>query len=186
MRDCEAEFQCCGNVDNIYNIQNEDCEQLNNTITLEEVRKAINHSKNDKSTGIDNIPNEILKLPKLLTPLHKHYQYCFEKSVVPDCWYRSIIQPIHKRGKDPLNPLSYRGISLMSTVAKIFSTILNNRITNHLDDKGLLCNEQKGFRKLRSCLDHIYTLTSIVRNLKLQKLPTYNIYYMFCRLCQGI
>ena len=101
MRDCEAEFQCCGNVDNTYNIQNEDCEHLNNTITLEEVRKAINHSKNGKSTGIDNIPNEILKLPKLLNPLHKLYQYCFENSVVPDCWYRSIIQQIHKRGKDP-------------------------------------------------------------------------------------
>ena len=59
----------------------------------------------------------------------------------------------------------------MSTVAKIFSTILNNRITNQLDDNRLLCNEQNGFRKLRSCLDHIYTLTSIVRNRKLQKLP---------------
>ena len=76
MRDCEAEFQCCGNVDNTNNIQNEDCEHLNNTITLEEVRKAINHSKNGKSTGIDNIPNEILKLPRLLNPLHKLYQCC--------------------------------------------------------------------------------------------------------------
>ena len=61
----------------------------------------------------------------------------------------------------------------MSTVAKIFSTVLNNRITKHLYENGLLCNEQNGFRKLRSCLDHIYTLTSIVRNRKLQKLPTY-------------
>ena len=33
----------------------------------------------------------------------------------------------------------------MSTVAKIFSTILNNRIKSHLDDNGLLCNEQNGF-----------------------------------------
>ena len=70
MRDCEAEFQCCGNVDNTYNIQNEDCEQLNNTITLEEVSKGINHSKNGKSTGNDYIPNKILKRPKLLNPLH--------------------------------------------------------------------------------------------------------------------
>ena len=85
MRDCEAEFQCCGSVDNTYDIQYEDCEQLNNTITLEEVRKAINHSKNGKSMGKDNIPNEILELPKLLNPLHKLYQYCFENSVVPDC-----------------------------------------------------------------------------------------------------
>ena len=119
-------------------------------------------------------------------PLHKFYQYCFENSIVPDCWYRSIIQPIHKRGKDPLNPLSYRGISLMSTVAKIFSTILNNRITNHLNENGLLCNEQNGFRKLRSCLDHIYTLTSIVRNRKLQKLPTYICFVDFAKAFDSV
>ena len=69
----------------------------------------------------------------------------------------------------------------MSTVAKRFSTILNNRITNHLDDNGLLCNEQNGFRKLRSCLDHIYTFTSIVRNRKLQKLPTYICFVDFAK-----
>ena len=153
---------------------------------MEEVRRAIKHSKNGKSTGIDNISNEILKNPKLLNPLHKLYQYCFENSVVPDCWYRSIIQPIHKKDKDPLNPLNYRGISLMSTVAKIFSTILNNRITNHLDDNGLLCNEQNGFRKLRSCLDHIYTLTSIVRNRKLQKLPTYICFIDFAKAFDSV
>ena len=153
---------------------------------MEEVRRAIEHSKNGKSTGIDNIPNEILKNPKLLDPLHKLYQYCFENSVVPDCWYKSIIQPIHKRGKDPFNPLNYRGISLMSTVAKIFSTVLNNRITKHLDENGLLCNEQNGFRKLRSCLDHIYTLTSIVRNRKLQKLPTYICFVDFAKAFDSV
>ena len=75
--------------------------QLNDTINLEEVRRAIENSKNGKSTGIDNIPNEILKNPKLHYPLHKLYKYCFENSGVPDCWYRSIVQPIHKKGKDP-------------------------------------------------------------------------------------
>ena len=74
----------------------------------------------------------------------------------------------------------------MSTVAKIFSTILNNRITNHLDDNGLLCNDQNGFRKLRSCLDHIYTLTSIVRNRKLQKLPTYICFVDFAKAFDSV
>ena len=74
----------------------------------------------------------------------------------------------------------------MSTVAKVFSIILNNRITNHLDDNGLLCNEQTGFRKLRSCLDHIYTLTSIVRNRKLQKLPTYICFVDFAKAFDSV
>ena len=182
----EAEFQCCGIADSADDIQTEHCERLNQTITLEEERQAVDQSKIGKATGIDNIPNEILKNPKLLNPLHKLYQYCFENSVVPDCWYKSTIQPIYKKGKYPLNPLNYRGISLLSTVAKVFSSTLNNRITNHLDDNGLLCNEQNGFRKLRSCLDYIYTLTSIVRNRKLQKLPTYICFVDFAKAFDSV
>ena len=147
---------CCGNIDNTDDIQADNCEGLNQWIMLDEVQQAIDQSKTGKATGIDNIPNEILKNPELLNPLHKLYQCCFENGVVPDCWYKSVIQPIYKKGKDPLNPLSYRGISLMSTVAKVFSCILNTRIKNHLNNNGLLCNEQNSFQKLRSCLDHIY------------------------------
>ncbi|CAG2246235.1 unnamed protein product [Mytilus edulis] len=47
---------------------------------------------------------------------------------VPSPWCQSIIHPILKDGKDYRDPLGYRGISLMSTVAKMFSSILTNRM----------------------------------------------------------
>ena len=66
-REWEAEFQCCGNVDSADDIQTENYERLNQTITLEEVRRAIDQSKTGKATGIDNIPNEVLRIPNYWT-----------------------------------------------------------------------------------------------------------------------
>ena len=43
----------------------------------------------------------------------------------------------------------------------------------YLETNEILVEEQNGFRKLRSCLDHIYVLTTIIRNRMQQKLSTY-------------
>ncbi len=65
---------------------------------------------------------------------------------------------------DPRVPLNYRGISLLSCVYKLYSAILNNRLAIFFEENDILHDEQNGFRGKRSCLDHIFTLTSIVKN----------------------
>ena len=47
---------------------------------------------------------------------------------------RSIIKPILKLGKDHKLPLSYRGIPLMSTVAKLFISIINSSLNKFSED----------------------------------------------------
>ncbi|MES9880684.1 MAG: reverse transcriptase family protein [Sedimenticola sp.] len=101
-------------------------------------------------------------------------------------WYKTIIHPILKKDKDYRDPLGYRAISLMSTITKLLSYILNTRITNFLNVNGLLCDEQNGFRKLRSCLDHIYTLTTIIRNRKLQNKPTFLCFVDFSKAFDSV
>ena len=93
--------------------------------------------------------------------------------MVPRLWLQGIINPILKRGKNPLFPTNHRGISLMSSVCKAFSSIINNRIVLHMELNGLFVDEQNGFQRLRTCLDHIYVLTTIFRNRKQQGLSTY-------------
>ncbi len=61
-------------------------------------------------------------------------------------------------------PLHYRGISLLSCVSMVFTCFSNNRITTYLDTMDLIEDEQNGFRKDGSYLDHIYVLSSINRN----------------------
>ncbi|MES9882132.1 MAG: reverse transcriptase family protein [Sedimenticola sp.] len=147
--------------------------ELNSPITYAEVLKSIMAAKSGKAVGIENIPNEILKLNNLTPILHRLFTTCFENNVVPSMWYKTIIHPILKQGKDYRDPMSYRAVSLMSTITKLFSSILNERIVTFMNKNNVLCDEQNGFRKLRSCLDHIYTLTTIIRNRKLQNKQTF-------------
>ena len=41
------------------------------------------------------------------------------------------------------------------------------------ENSHLYADEQNGFRKKRSCIDHIFTMSSIIRNRKNRNLPTY-------------
>ena len=85
-----------------------------------------------------------------------------------------FILPIPKSSKkDPYVPLNYRGLSLLSCVAKLYSGILNNRINMYCDMLDIIVDEQNGFRKGRSCEDHIFSLYSIVKNNIEQSQSTY-------------
>ena len=74
---------------------------------------------------------------------------------------------------DPRLPLQYRGISLLSTVYKLFSSIINEKITKTAENNDLYADEQNGFRVGRSCEEHVFTLSSIIRNRKSQHLSTF-------------
>ena len=60
--------------------------------------------------------------------------------------------------------MSYRGISLLLCISKLYSSILNKRITKCLEENNILAEEQNGFRTDRSCEDHAFTLDSVIRN----------------------
>ena len=159
---------------------------LNRPITLAETVNTLRHTRNGKAVGIDNVANEIIKVPALQTSLHALYVRCFELNIVPRMWYRGIIHPVLKRGKSPLFPLNYRGISLMSTICKVFSAILNNRLTLFAEVHDIYADEQNGFRKLRSCLDHLFVLNTILRNRKQQRLDTYCCFVDFAKAFDSV
>ena len=81
-------------------------------------------------------------------------------------WDNSDIKPIPKKDKDPRDPLNNRCITIMCCIAKIYSSILNARIKTFLDKNQILVDEQNGFRASRSCIDHIFSLVTILRNRK--------------------
>ena len=61
----------------------------------------------------------------------------------------------------------------MSTLCKAFSTIINQRLVLYLEINNIFVDEQNGFRRMRSCLDHIFVLCTLIRNRKQQGLSTY-------------
>ena len=157
---------------NDYDIENEDI--MNGDITLEEVRKAISKAKNRKSPGIDGLPNEVYKNEQSLKLIHGLFSFCYRNSLVPSIWQKSVVKPIPKSDMaDPRSPLCYRGISLASTLSKLYTGILNTRLTTFIDNNVILEDEQNGFRKARACIDHIFVLASIIRNRKNNSLSTF-------------
>ena len=138
---------------------------LNQKISIHEIEKVVGKLKEGKSPGPDMIPNEVVKCPDIKLLLYRLFSYCFENSMVPSVWLKAIIKPIPKGAdKDPYIPLNYRGISLTSCLSKTYSSLLNNRIVSYCNTLNLFVDEQNGFRQKRSCEDHIFSLTSIIRN----------------------
>ena len=137
---------------------------LNAEISEHEVRKAVNKAKMNKAVGYDNIPNEVIKNDSSIKILHALFVGIFKSGLIPSIWKKAVIKPIPKgAATDPKVPMQYRAISLLSTVGKVYSSILNNRLLIFAE-RNILHDEQNGFRPNRSCLDHIFSLTTILRN----------------------
>ena len=62
---------------------------------------------------------------------------------------------------------------MLSTVSKVYSSILNSRLSEYLETCGVLCEEQNGFRKGRSCEDHAFVLTNLIQDRIDQRKSTY-------------
>ena len=51
----------------------------------------------------------------------------FDIGYFPEAWSEGFIVPLHKKG-DLDDPNNYRGITLLSTIGKLFSKIINSRL----------------------------------------------------------
>ena len=147
------------------NIDSEHCNisSLNVPITDKEIAFAVKGLKNNKSAGPDGIKNEMLKygLTYLLPCLNKLFNMLLSKGCYPSDWKVGILKPIFKSG-DPDDPSNYRGISLTSCVAKLFNSILNNRLQSYLDEHGIIHNVQIGFQPKARTSDHMFVLRTII------------------------
>ena len=104
-------------------------------------------SKLNKSAGIDGFIAELVKNNVSIQFLHALYSFCFEHGISPEIWQNGVIHPILKPGMDEREPPSYRGITLISVICKIYCDILRERLTNFLEKERIIKEEQNGFRK---------------------------------------
>ena len=141
----------------------ESIESLDKEINISEVKQAINGLKRGKSTGYDKLAAEIfIDCVDILSPiLCNLFNFIFSTSIYPETWTRSIIVPVPKKGN--LNDVNnYRAISLTSIFSKIFSSIINRRLTVWAESTEILNDFQFGFRKGRSTCDCVFVLNSLI------------------------
>ena len=86
----------------------------------------------------------------------------FDRGIYPENCTESIVLPLYKKG-DVNNPNNYRGISLCDVSSKVYSTIINIRLGEWVEDNHILGEFQAGFRRNYSTIDHMYTLMAFVQ-----------------------
>ena len=131
---------------------------LNNPISESEIYKAITDLKNGKASGDDNVINEYIKTTaELFMPIYvKLFNIVFESGIVPELWLVGNILPFYKNKGDKLDPQNYRPITILSCMGKLFTSILNVRLNDFLEEFLLLNENQFGFRKGYSTIDNIF------------------------------
>ena len=117
-------------------------QELDAPIREEEVKLAITKLSSGKAPGLDETPGDYLKLASLqiLPFLTELFRVLYEQQYFPRSWSQSIIIPLHKAG-DRSSSDSYRGISLLSAISKVFTSVLTNRLRNWVEDENKLCEE---------------------------------------------
>ena len=91
---------------------------------------AIRNLRLGKAPGLDGVVSELIKFggEKMESSLVLLFRLMFEIEQFPLDWIRGIISPIHKDGDERV-PENYRGITLLSIVGKLYSSILAKRIS---------------------------------------------------------
>jgi len=94
-------------------------------ITPDEVHEAIRGLKDSMVLGPNGIPNRALKhLPKRAVSLFARiFNAVLRTHHFPQTWKHARVISILKPGKDPAMPSSYRPISLLDTIGKLFEKI---------------------------------------------------------------
>lgn len=97
----------------------------------------------------------------LIPSLHTLFNNILEAECFPAEWSSALIVPIHKKGVTT-DPNNFRGISLMSWLCKLFTSILNKRLAKVYSDQEILTDAQFGFRSGLSTVDAIFALQYII------------------------
>jgi hypothetical protein len=79
----------------------------------------------------------------------------------PQSWAEGYISVIHKSG-DAADPNNYRGITITSSVGKVFNSILNERLDSFLKQNNIIDDCQIGFTRKARTSDHMFILKCII------------------------
>lgn len=128
---------------------------LINPITLEELNYILDTPRTDTSPGLDGCPYSFYKNlpPELRFILLQLLNNILLTGEIPRTWTEVVLIPILKPGKSPGTYESYRPISLLNCIRKIFCRILQRRIDYFCESTNLFPASQFAFRRGRGTQD---------------------------------
>ena len=145
-------------------------ENLGEKINVKELSDVLKKMKNNKTPGIDGITSEFLKVfwGRLKYVIHNAINASYDKGLMSQSMRTCIITCLPKGNKDRKLLKNWRPISLLSSIYKLMSGVIANRLRNTLDT--IISNTQTGFLSGRQISDNtrlIYDLMHIAENKKI-------------------
>ena len=155
-------------------------DMMNAPISEDELSYVLRKAKNGKAGGADAIPTEFYKYstPNLNKAILALFNYVFENGDYPEIWSHGIISPIYKAGEMHC-PENYRKITLLSSLGKIFDSVLNNRLCFCKEAFRLNNPWQNGFKQGSRTTDNLFIFNAILDKYKALKRPLYVCYVDF-------
>ena len=137
---------------------------FNRPISREEVLFAVRKIKNRKAAGPDGIIGELLKNAGeyVIDFFVKFFNVLFQKGIFPEKWSEGIVLPLYKKG-NVNDPNNYRGITLCDISSKMYSTIINFRLQEWVEENNITGEIQAGFKRNYSTIDHMFTLLALIQ-----------------------
>ena len=127
--------------------------------------RIVKFLKRGKAPGPDNIHNEVLRLGAT-TSLFHYLARLFTSSIqigyIPTAWKLATLRMLLKPDKLPSLTSSYRPISLMGSILKLFQRVIEQRLCSYLEDIGFINKYQSGFRQAKYTDDHLFRLSQSV------------------------
>lgn len=130
---------------------------------------AIRKIKEGKALGVDEIPGEVWKYEgeELEDWIWRFCNRVWRGESWPEYWKEGVIVPLVKKGEGE-RVEDYREITLMTSIYKIYVSILAERLREDIETKGIIPQNQTGFRKGMGTIDNIYILNYLI-NRQIEK-----------------
>ena len=119
-------------------------------ITEEEIWKALSSMGNRKAPGYDDdltVEIWIKAWPVVRHKVLDVFNRCLRQGRFPSAWKIGLVRIVYKGAdKDPQSPKSFRPLTLLPVLGKVYEKIINNRVLRRLEEEGKLHERQYGFR----------------------------------------
>lgn len=137
--------------------------------TKRELKTVLYQQSNNKAPGYDNIDAIIVKnLCKTFSILMLNlYNTCLRFGHFPQAWKKGLIIFFRKRNRPANQPRSYRPISLLPILGKVYERLIKIRVITILESSYYFDDNQHGFREGRSTNTALESLKKMVKE-KLQ------------------
>jgi hypothetical protein len=135
-------------------------------VTPQEIYRTIRNLKDKKAPGFDLITKEILmQLPrKAILFLTVLFNGILRVQVFPSLWKVSQIMMIRKPGKPAHEMTSYRPISLLPILSKLFERMLLRRLHVILRENKIIPEHQFGFREKHATVEQVHRVCNKIRS----------------------